>query len=171
MLRREQVKMVLFDGKAAVVEDYFRGEPENGTLGSLAIITGKDMSLEQHLPDWLEEGAESSLRDSEDDAPQAAPAYTHGIVPRAISSSSNMSSPVVLTPTGSNSPGTSTPSGVSKSKWTDLDKFYADDEEEEEEVSEEEEGESDEEEEGEGDDDEEDSDDEGDAESDEHPTP
>jgi AP-3 complex subunit beta len=139
-------------------------------LGSLAIITGKDISLEQHLPDWLEEGAESSLRDSEDDASQAALAYTHGIVPRAISSSSNMSSPVVLTPTGSNSPGASTPSGVSKSKWTDLDKFYADEEEEdvddqeEEEISEEEEEESEEEEEvDEGEDDEDD------TESDEHP--
>lgn len=86
------------------------------------------MSLEQHLPDWLEEGAESSLRDSEDDA---VPQASLGSGPRAISSAtSNMNSPVVLTPTGGSSPAGLAQPGGSKAKWQDLDKFYADEEEE-----------------------------------------
>jgi AP-3 complex subunit beta len=105
-------------------------------LGSPGLITGKDMSVEYTLPDWLEEGTESSLRDSEDDILQI-PAYAQGSGPRAISSSSKSASPVVLIPTGSPSPANSTPLGGATSTWTDLDKFYAD--EEEDEVNEEEE--------------------------------
>lgn len=111
------------------------------------------MGMEEELPDWLEKGVESSLRDSEDDAPPAQPVAT------AISSAGPVkmkgvvgvpSPPIVLTPTG--------PSGVSsgngaKGQFMDLDTFYAEDdkkeESEEEESEEEEEEESEEEESGE----------------------
>lgn len=81
------------------------------------------------LPDWLEKGVESTLRDSEDDAPPAPP------VPTAISSAGQMRSkgvpspPVVLTPTVSRP---SSRNGT-KGPWQDLDSFYAEEEEEEEE--------------------------------------
>lgn len=81
------------------------------------------------LPDWLEKGVESMLRDSEDDAPPAPP------VPTAISSAGQIlrkgvpSPPVVLTPTVSRP---SSRNGT-KGPWQDLDSFYAEEEEEEEE--------------------------------------
>jgi AP-3 complex subunit beta len=97
------------------------------------------MSLDYHLPDWLEEGTESSLRDSEDDALQVPSAYTQGTAPRAISSSSvsGVVTPITLTPTGEQSPA-SAPYGGSKSTWQDLDKFYAEEEDEEDEDEDEE---------------------------------
>jgi AP-3 complex subunit beta len=79
--------------------------------------------MDAFLPDWLEKGVESSLRDSEDDKP-VVPA------PSAISSSSTgqrtraIASPIVLTPTGG-----SRPDSRQDSKGTfaqDLDSFYAD---------------------------------------------
>jgi len=104
------------------------------------------MWMDTVLPDWLEKGVESTLRDSEDDAPPAP------LIPTAISSAGQMRSmgvpspPVVLTPTVSRP---SSRNGT-KGPWQDLDSFYAegDDEEEEEEDSDDgEEGSSEEEEE------------------------
>jgi len=105
------------------------------------------MWIDGVLPDWLENGVESTLRDSEDDTP--AP-----IVPTAISSAGQIRSkavpspPVVLTPTVSRP---SSRNGT-KGPWQDLDSFYAE-EEEEEEDEEDEDGSSEEEEEGSGSDD------------------
>ena len=123
-------------------------DDEKVLVGSLGRVTGRTIWMDGVLPDWLEKGVESTLRDSEDDAP--AP-----IVPTAISSAGQMRSkgvpspPVVLTPTISRP---SSRNGT-KGPWQDLDSFYAEDEEEEEEGEEDEEeddeeGSSEEEEEG-----------------------
>lgn len=75
----------------------------------------------QGLPEWLEQGTESSLRDTEDDVqPQGLAQVT---APRSIASTSHGPSPIVLTPTGRHSPAVT---GSSPAPWTDLDKFYAD---------------------------------------------
>ena len=130
-------------------------------MGSLSAVVGREVSLDSYLPDWLEEGIESSLRDSEDDAPPV-PIAVQSISsaqsissssPRAIASSSrNGNTPVVLTPTGPSPSGSYTRQN-GKGNWTDLDKFYADagseEEVEEEEESEEEEDEEEDGEEGE----------------------
>ncbi len=87
------------------------------------------------IPDWLEEGVESSLRDTEEDMPQA-PAYIQSIqssVPRSISSTSNRASPVILTPSGPSPAGSYVRQETGKAPWKDLDKFYEDTNEEEEE--------------------------------------
>ncbi|KAF8905058.1 adaptin N terminal region-domain-containing protein [Gymnopilus junonius] len=144
VLRREQVKLVLFEGKSGTADeppDYL--DNEKVLVGSMGRVTGRYMRADEVLPDWLEKGVESSLRDSEDDL-RPAPA-----VPTALSSAGPMKSkggvaspPIVLTPTGVSRP--SSTEGT-KGKWRDLDSFYAEEEEEEET---EEETESEEEEEG-----------------------
>ncbi|CAL1715981.1 unnamed protein product [Somion occarium] len=148
VLRREQVKMVLFEGKQDVSLD--TGIPvddRHALLGSLSAVVGRDLTYDSYLPDWLEEGTESSLRDSEYDAPQV-PIHAQPLpsaIPRSIASSSK-NTPVILTPTGP-SPSGSFVRQNGKSDWTDLDKFYAETEStEEEEGTEEEAVESDEEE-------------------------
>ncbi len=175
VLRREQVKLVLFEGKATVSEEPFhsgtwryvylqllhfeastnnvtRVEDERVLLGSLGAITGKDMAGDVFLPDWLEQGVEPSLRDTEDDAPPVPLSLSSAqtSVPRSIASS-NRATPVVLTPSGPSPAGSFSRTETGKAAWTDLDSFYADTKEEEEEESEEE---SSEEEEGEKDDEE-----------------
>ncbi|KAF9264864.1 hypothetical protein L218DRAFT_979527 [Marasmius fiardii PR-910] len=136
VLRREQVQLVLFGGKAPVADNgdsYFRNQT-SGTIGTLGIVTGKPSAEESILPDWLEQGVEPSLRDSPEDAlPPPTP------VPLSISShpgkGKGVSSPVVLTPAGGSSPtgsGSKTPGGT-KGVWTDLDKFYETESDEEEE--------------------------------------
>ena len=73
------------------------------------------------LPDWLEQGTESSLRDTEDDV--QPPGLAQATKPRSIASMSHGPTPIVLTPTGGHSPAVT---GSSPVPWTDLDKFYAD---------------------------------------------
>lgn len=83
------------------------------------------MALAQDLPEWLEQGTESSLRDTEDDIqPSGLPQATTS---RSISSTSRGPTPIVLTPTRGHSPAVA---GNSQAPWTDLDKFYADVDEE-----------------------------------------
>jgi AP-3 complex subunit beta len=123
---------------------YFPEHIFNATIGSLGVITGKSALNDTILPDWLEKGVESSLRDSPDDAP-AAP------VPLSISSSavrSKLGGPVILTPNiGSSSPASSSGNGR---KWaSNLDEFFNEATQLEEGSSEEDEDEEDEEEEGE----------------------
>jgi len=112
-------------------------DDEKVLVGSMERVTGKYMRTDGLLPDWLERGVESSLRDSEDDM-QPAP-----VVPTALSSAGPMRNkagvatpPIVLTPTGLSRP--SSAEGT-KGKWRDLDTFYAEDEEEADEETEEEE--------------------------------
>lgn len=91
---------------------------ERGLVGSLSRVTGKSMQMDDLLPDWLEKGVESSLRDSEYDVPVVVP-----------------STPAVVVPTETRP--------NSRTEGMDLDSFYADPEElsEEEEEDEEEESE------------------------------
>lgn len=141
VLRREQVRLVLFDGKAAVVEPQTSSD-EHALLGSLALVTGKTMASDAVLPDWLEEGTESTLRDTEDDRPVSVmPA-----VPVAPAAKGRLAgTPVVLTPSPAGSLGAGGNGGAAagKTPWMDLDKFYEDTEEVEESESEEEEEEGD----------------------------
>lgn len=160
VLRREQVKMVLFQGKGGVVPEepspfgklasklcsigskVTRCTEKATALGTLGVITGKP-TLDSLLPDWLEQGVESVIRDSEDEQPVAVASTA---ISSAQARSSRGATPVVLTPTSS-SPA---PTGASRAPYTDLDAFYASEDEEEEEGEEE----GDEEEESEGDEDE-----------------
>jgi len=101
-----------------------------GTLGSLS---SKPPSLSaQRLPDWLERGVESSLRDTENEDPVSGPTFA---APVALSSqqvrASAVSTPIVLTPGGGSSPQPSKSGGAPSTKgaFMDLDKFYEDTEE------------------------------------------
>ncbi|KAI0048976.1 hypothetical protein FA95DRAFT_973714 [Auriscalpium vulgare] len=141
VLRREQVRVVLFEGKAGVAED---GEynDDRELLGTLTLLTGHDMRGDRILPDWLEQGVMSSLRDTEDDtpAPHTVPAAIAHYA-RAGAAASGAASPiVVLTPAGSSGPS---PAGSipNKAAFTDLEAFYASEDEESDEDESEEEGE------------------------------
>jgi len=131
-LRQEQVKRVLIEGKAGVIEnDIALADEEHEMLGSLGVITGKDMRGDRHLPFWLEQGIESSLRNTEEDIPVVPfTAMSSAQVQRSLGS--HIGSPTVLTPTESISPAGPGIHGGSKGPWTDLDKFYEEDSEEEE---------------------------------------
>jgi AP-3 complex subunit beta len=78
------------------------------------------MALDQDLPEWLEQGTESSLRDTEDDI---QPPGIVQAVSRSITSTSRGPTPIVLTPTRGHSPAAT---GNPPAPWTDLDQFYAD---------------------------------------------
>ena len=135
ILRKEQVKVILFDGKSNTVEigprrkskthTYFPCQyPELNTvndnfiIGSLSGVMGKSMVAGSVLPDWLEHGVESSLRDSEEDV---APVQT---------AKKGNTPPIILTPTNGSRPDSLNGTIGSKGPWTDLDKFYADTENE-----------------------------------------
>jgi AP-3 complex subunit beta len=173
VLRRAQVRVVLFEGKENVAtttaatdadQDDASAAGRRERLGTLGLVIGRDVTYARILPDWLEHGVESSLRVSPDDAPTVTPAaitalgHVAGSSSRHGIGSGGHSTPiVVLTPTGSGGPS---PAGSvpNKSGWTDLDKFYASESEEDEEEEEdaEEEGDSEEEDEDESEDGEED---------------
>ena len=156
VLRRAQVRIVLFKGKETAALDATHGDTRE-RLGTLGLVLGRDLPQARLLPDWLEHGVEPSLRDSPDDAAPPTSAVTAiGHVATASSRSGagtgGHSTPViVLTPGGSGGPS---PSGSvpNKGAWMDLDEFYASESEEEDEEDEEseEDGEEEEGEEGEG---------------------
>lgn len=79
------------------------------------------MALTRDLPEWLEQGTESSLRDTEDDIQPSGIVQVAAL--RSIASTSHGPTPIVLTPTGGHSPATT---GNSPVPWTNLDQFYAD---------------------------------------------
>ncbi|KAG2750562.1 hypothetical protein P692DRAFT_20730249 [Suillus brevipes Sb2] len=175
VLRREQVTRVLFEGKTGTIEEELVAGEYARPLGTLSLVMESE-SLHLHdgdsnetvidLPEWLEQGIDPALRDSDDDAPQVAlSSMVQAISSQGISSqrvpTPAGSTPVVLTPAGGSTP-------KDTKDWRDLNKFYASESESEEE--EEEEGE--EEEDGSGTDensgeDEETSEDEGDEEDEE----
>ncbi|KAG9045037.1 AP-3 complex subunit beta [Tulasnella sp. UAMH 9824] len=140
ILRAPQVIHVLFEGKVAPRdEDRWRlGVPDLGTASLITGVAMQDDYLRQ-LPDWPDEGTDSSLRDTQDDTP--APFYhqpslkLQGFGAEAIGNrsrpASTLATPVVLTP-GDTSPASSVPKpGFAKPHYMDLDKFFASDEEEE----------------------------------------
>lgn len=94
------------------------------SLATSSLVIGRAMALAQDLPEWLEQGTESSLRDTEDDI--RPPGLVQVSSPRSIASISHGPTPITLTPTGGHSPAAT---GSSPAPWTDLDKFYADVEE------------------------------------------
>jgi len=94
------------------------------SLATSSLVIGRAMALAQGLPEWLEQGTESSLRDTEDDI--HPPGLVQVSTPRSIVSISHGPIPITLTPTGGYSPAAT---GSSPAPWTDLDKFYADVEE------------------------------------------
>jgi AP-3 complex subunit beta len=174
VLRRTQVRVVLFEGKenaaaaaaattttATQDDDAATGRRER--LGTLGLVLGRDVMNARLLPDWLEHGVESSLRASPDDAPAGATSAAVITAFGHVAGSSSSSRPgvgsgghstpiVVLTPadSGGPSPVGSVPN---KSGWTDLDKFYESESEEDddEEGEEEEDDDDDEDQDGEGD--------------------
>lgn len=75
------------------------------------------------MPDWLEAGTEKSLRDSEDETPLVS---ANALMYRTtLSSEAQAASPAVLTPFDSGSPHEQ--NGPQNTGFTDLDKFYAED--------------------------------------------
>jgi AP-3 complex subunit beta len=110
---------------------------ERDMIGSLSIVTGKPMRGDKILPDWLEQGIESSLRDSPDDviAKPFTPVVT-AISSVTSSRSSARATPIVLTPAESASPaGSGMRVGGAQGQWKDLDEFYAEAHSEEEQDS------------------------------------
>lgn len=95
----------------------------------------------RRLPDWPDEGTDSSLRDADEEYPTVP--FSGQAAPRAIGSgmgSSNFSPSVVLSPPSGQSPaGSFTPQTGPKGQWMDLDQFLASDGEEAEEESDEDE--------------------------------
>lgn len=176
VLRRAQVRVVLFEGKAiaspspsnavavaAVHHDH--GTARRGhdhDIGTLGLVLGRDVPNARLLPDWLEHGVESSLRYAPDDAlpsssaTAAVTAIGHVAPSSSRTGTGGHSTPiVVLTPAGSSGGPSPAGSVPNKAGWTDLDAFYANEsEEEEEEESEDDESEEEESEEGEDDEDE-----------------
>ncbi|KAF5359621.1 hypothetical protein D9756_003261 [Leucocoprinus leucothites] len=137
VLRQEQVRLVLFEGKSGIIEEQSsRLGDENALLGSLSVVLGKPTQLDSLLPDWLEKGVESSLRDSEDDKPAAAAVVT-AISSTSIGQRAKTMAPVVLTPTSTSRPD-SRQDNTKGNFAQDLESFYADAASSEEEESEEE---------------------------------
>jgi len=114
---------VLFEGKFGVSEEVSSNGEDQKSFGTLAAVTGRDMGLTSYLPDWLEDGIESSLRDTPDDGstPEYPQATSHSSAPRIATSM--RATPVILTPTGTSSPVLQ---NDSKGAFADLDSFYND---------------------------------------------
>jgi AP-3 complex subunit beta len=166
VLRRAQVRVVLFEGKAIASPSSSRAAAHHDhdaarrgrdhDLGTLGLVLGRDVPNARLLPDWLEHGVESSLRYVPDDAlPSSSAASAVTAIGHVASSSlragtGGHSTPiVVLTPGGSSGGPSPAGSVPNKAGWTDLDAFYASESEEEEEESEDEESEEEESEKGE----------------------
>lgn len=145
VLRREQVTRVLFEGKTGTIEEELVADAR--PLGTLSLVMESE-SLHLHvsdndetvidLPEWLEQGIDPALRDSDDDAPQVALSSmaqaisSQGISSQRVPTPAGLT-PVVLTPTGGSTP-------KDTKDWRDLNKFYASESESEEEEEGEEEG-------------------------------
>ncbi|KAG8929188.1 AP-3 complex subunit beta [Tulasnella sp. 417] len=140
ILRAPQVIHVLFEGKEAP-RDEERWRSGALDLGTASLITGMAMQDDylRHLPDWPDEGTDSSLRDTQDETP--APFYSQpslklqgfggDTIGNLSRPGSTLTTPVVLTP-GDSSPSSSVPKpGLAKPHYMDLDKFFASDDEEE----------------------------------------
>ncbi|KZP00657.1 hypothetical protein CALVIDRAFT_533665 [Calocera viscosa TUFC12733] len=151
VLRKEQVRVVLFGGKVPPPDTSFGGDRHpDAVLGSLALILNKSVEGNRVLPEWPEEGTDSSLRETEEDRPMAqyAQATVKSMTGFGSGSMAAVPTPITLTPAGGSSPAGSAPH-ERRAEFTDLDKFYAsesseeeedeDDEEEEEEETEEDE--------------------------------
>jgi len=88
----------------------------------LSAVTGKPTFTDSILPDWLEHGVESSLRNSEEDIIPGPAAPSSSSVIQTVKKGG--SPPVILTPSTGSRPESR--SGANKGQWTNLDEFYAD---------------------------------------------
>ncbi|KAI5985981.1 adaptin N terminal region-domain-containing protein, partial [Pisolithus albus] len=139
VLRREQIKKVLFEGKAGTADNTalsgtYRNiltcnRPPKPTLvghdypiGTLSLVIGKDMHSDSFLPEWLEAGIDPALRDNKDTSTPPAPRSISSL-PASRPAGTTGTTPVVLTPTDS------TPTHSAREAWRDLDRFYASDNE------------------------------------------
>ena len=73
VLRREQVRVVLFEGKQVGKE---HDEEVDGVVGSFGRV--RRGSREEELPDWMERGVESVLRDGEEGEVLMVPVTSSG---------------------------------------------------------------------------------------------
>lgn len=138
VLRREQVKVVLFEGKDVGKDLGKSPDEENlgvvGSFGRVGRVGGGVVSYfgEEILPDWLERGVESSLRDADEGEGillQGMSGFGSGVVGGKSPLPLHGQEKVVLIPTGNvgvNGSGSSTPAGSLRGPWTDLDAFYKD---------------------------------------------
>lgn len=149
VLRREQVKLVLFEGKiGSTVQkpsysewpslllskelNYYSSDNYN-IFGTLSTVTGKSAGLDSWLvlPEWAEEGTESFLRDTPDEFPTRPVASLSS--QQVPSSAVIHHTPQVLLrsstpPSGRASPaGQATGSSASK-RWANLDDFLNEEE-------------------------------------------
>ncbi|KAJ3811520.1 adaptin N terminal region-domain-containing protein [Lentinula aff. lateritia] len=120
VLRSEQVKVVLFNGKTNVTDDE-HAEHSNMIVGALGVIVGITTLSDTILPDWHEEGVESTLRDSPDDTPVPPASNVLSV------SSSTGSTTTVLHPSRENPPSAGL-SATNGRKWaSNLDDFFKED--------------------------------------------
>ncbi|KAI6103868.1 adaptin N terminal region-domain-containing protein [Pisolithus croceorrhizus] len=121
VLRREQVKKVLFEGKAGTANNTAPSGHDH-LIGTLSLVIRKDMHSDSFLPEWLEAGIDPALRDNKDTSTPPAPRSISSLSASRPAGTTGIT-PVVLTPT--NSTLTQNP----RETWRDLDSFYASDSE------------------------------------------
>ncbi|KAG8907999.1 AP-3 complex subunit beta [Tulasnella sp. 403] len=143
ILRVEQVRHVLFEGKTTKEEDE-RWSSRFNTLGTVSLVVDREMPGDylRAFPDWPDEGTDPSLRDTEDDVPPT-PFYPQATSKFAgigslslgppMHSSSASPSPIILTPGGASPAGSAPRPGfvAPKQQFMDLEEFFKSDEEEE----------------------------------------
>lgn len=125
VLRSEQVRLVLFSDKASApaVVGVHAYESNAMVISSMSVVLARSPLMDTSLPDWLEQGTQSTLRGSG----EAKPSHT---VPRST----------VSAPPRATSYATTTMENPVSPKWTaDLDEFYSQEPDTEEEEAEEEE--------------------------------
>lgn len=119
VFRNEQIRLILFEGKTSAAETRLQRKGDDHlVIGSLSAVTEKSTLADSILPDWLEHGVESSLRDSDEDATPAAMTPPSALVLKA-----NAAPVMPVSNTGSWSDPRN---GTNKGGWTNLDDFYAD---------------------------------------------
>jgi len=131
ILRAEQARAILFEGKGVVDDGEEVVPPGLETLGTIGIVMGKTIygDFARRFFDWSE-GTDPLLRDSPADVPAQAPqlpqAFGSGGTARVASAA-----PVVLTPTTTTTTTTTTSVPGNGKNWRDLDAFYASEESDE----------------------------------------
>lgn len=123
VLRREQVKKVLFEGKAGTADNTSLTVGHNYLIGTLSLVIGKDMHADSFLPEWLEAGIDPALRENKEDTSTAPALRSIASVSSSHPAGTAGITPIVLTPTNS------TPTNTARETWKDLDSFYASDSE------------------------------------------
>lgn len=129
ILRQAQVSMVLFEGKRDSPDMVRDGDTDPSSFGALAAVTGKrPINSDTYLPDWLEKGTESALRNSTEETPPVLD-YVHTLghssLHRSVISTASLPT-APSSPARVGSPSSPVVQHESKATWSDLDKFYED---------------------------------------------